>query len=408
MNRSTTIISILLLVMLLLAGVWWYFFFEKGAIATQPQPVSSSTPKGFTPLNNAPINASTSSPRGATSSDTSNIPDELPSAKKKVMRLYATPVAYGLLASSTASSSSVFFVDRGTGHIYNASKDGSLTEKISNTTILRVYESYFDVQAKNILLRYIKEGTDAVTTVIAPITSEIRAKFLSNNIDTLASSPKGDKIFYIEKTNDGTVGYISKIDGSAKKGVFESPLKEWVVSWPEENIVTLTTKASRLSPGFLYFLNLKTGNLVKILGPVYGLTTNTSKDGKKVLYSRSTSGKIETRVLTVAENALQDTLFLTLPEKCVWSTLVKTSAYCAVPQTPPSNLPDDWYKGLTKTADTIWHVDTVTNSVHKITNLYEDAGTQIDAVNLTLSPDEQSLYFINNTDLSLWSVDLAD
>lgn len=407
MTRSTTIILILLFIVALLGGAWWYFFFEKGTVSPT-QTTSSTTPISFTPLNNTPINPE-ATPTKPTEGTATTTTDELPTtAKSKVKKIYASPVAFGISASSTASSSSVYFVDRGTGHIYNAMLDGTTPEKISNTTILRVYESYFDKQAKNILLRYIKEGTDVVTSVIAPITAEIRASFLSNNIDTLTTSPKGDKIFYIERTDAGAVGYISKIDGSAKKAVFESPLKEWVVTWPEENIVTLTTKASRLNPGFLYFLNLKTGNLVKILGPIYGLTTNTSKDGKKVLYSRSTSGKTETRVLTVAENAVQETFFITLPEKCVWSSLEKNSVYCAVPTTPINNLPDAWYKGLARPSDQIWRLDTVTNSVNKVSNLFEDTGTIIDATNLSLTPNEQALFFINNTDLSLWSVDLAD
>lgn len=406
MTRFTTILILLIATVLILIGAWWYFFFEKGTVPA-PQTTASSTSRAFTPLNSS-VPPEQTPEKPTTSSTTEPVTQTTPDTKKRVKKLYTTPVAFGILASSTASSTSVYFIDRGTGHIYNAKVDADVPEKVSNTTILRVYESYFDMQAKNVLMRYIKEGTDIVTSVVAPITDEIKAKFLSTTIDTLATSPKGDKIFFIEKTATGVIGYISKLDGTVKKAVFESPLKEWVVTWPEENIVTLTTKASRFNPGYLYFLNLKTGNLAKVLGPIYGLTTNTSRDAKKVIYSKSVSGKIETRVLTVAENSNQETLFLTLPEKCVWSTVQKSSVYCAVPSEPQKNLPDDWYKGLLKPVDQIWHLDTVTNSINKVSNLFEDAGTDIDAVNLTLPPNEQALFFINNSDLSLWSVDLAD
>jgi len=405
MSRFTTFTIVLFILILALIGVWWYFFFEKGT-APAPEANPPVTRPGFTPLNpNGAIpetSSTTPSTPGAVSSSTD------PLSFPKVRKLFATPVAVGIVGSSTASTTSVFFVDRGNGHIYNANIEENAPTKLSNTTILRVYQSAFDPQGKNVLMQYIKEDTDVITTVHAKIVQELKARFISNTAESIAVSPKGDRLFSIEKTNTGAIGYVSTLDGVTRTEVFSSPLREWIATWPEENTITLTTKANRLNPGYLYFLDPKNKSMKKILGPSLGLTTNTSADAKKVLYSRSISGKLETRVLTVADGSNQDTLLQTLPEKCVWSKIKKTSVYCAVPSEPLKNLPDDWYKGLTRGVDQIWHLETVTNGVNKVTNLFNETGVSIDAINLTLDPKEQALFFINNTDLSLWSVDLSD
>lgn len=406
MSRTTTFISILLLFVLILVGAWWWLFFEKGSSPVSST-ASSTRPQAFSPLNPNNTNQQQSSTTISTQEDP--IIAETPGfTPKKVRKLYSTPVAYGITASSTASSSSVFFVDRGTGHVYNMSIEEEKPNKISNTTILRVFESIIDPKAKNIVLRYIKEGSEIITTIFAPINTEIKAKNATNNAYEITVSPKGDRIFSLEKTVSGISGYISKIDGTSKTLVFDSPLSEWLVSWPEEGTIALTTRASYTKPGYLFLLNTKTGESKKVLGPVYGLTTNVSTDGKRVLFSLSESGKLSTKILNLADGSIQTTLLQTLPEKCIWSIVKKTSIYCAVPNEPAKNMPDDWYKGLVNGVDQIWHLDTVTNDIGKISNLLTDTGTLIDAVNLTLDNKEFALYFINQYDLSLWSVDLRE
>lgn len=407
MSRTATFISILLLFVLILAGLWWWLFFERS-----PSPVSntasSTRPQAFSPLNpnnNTTQPGSTTTPVQETPVVTNEAPAFVP---KKIRKLYSTPVAYGVTASSTASSSSVFFVDRGTGHVYNMSIDDEKPNKISNTTILRVFESIIDTKAKNIVLRYIKEGSEIITTVFAPIDTEIKARNATNSLQEVTISPKGDRLFSLEKTMTGALGYISKIDGTAKTLVFDSPLKEWLVSWPEEGTIALTTKASYTKPGYLFLVNTKTGESKKVLGPIYGLTTNVSRDAKRVLFGLSESGKISTKMLNLADGSIQTTLLQTLPEKCVWSVVKKTSVYCAVPNEPAQNMPDAWYKGLVNNVDQIWHLDTVTNDIGKLSNLLTDTGTLIDAVNLTLDDKEFALYFINQNDLSLWSADLRE
>lgn len=409
MSRTATIITVLLLIVLIFVGLWYWLFFEKGT-QNIPTPVAPVSSNGFTPLNPSTpsqgqsTNTPTTTPTQNTSTSTAaNSPEQ-----KKVRKIYQNPVASGLYASSTASSSLVYFADRGNGHTYVADINIAQPEKISNTTILRVYESYWDKNAKNIILRYIREGSNAITTISSPISSEIKAKSLSANILTMSISPKGDRVFTLEKTSDGSVGYISKIDSSVKTEIFGSPLSGWIVSWPEENTITLTTNASNKSPGYLYFLNVSNKAVTKILGPIYGLTTNTSRDAKKVFYSQYVNGQTETKVYGVAEKSTQDTYLVTLPEKCIWSNLKKTSLYCAVPTQPVQNLPDAWYKGTITATDQIWHLDTVSNTVNKVANLLEEAGSSIDAFGLTLDQKELGLFFINKTDLSLWAIDLTD
>lgn len=404
MSRVTIIISVLIFIVLVFIGLWYWLFFEKGT-TPMPTPTAPVSNNGFSPLNPSSPNQTPTTPTStSTPTQGTSTPIVDTTVPAKVRRIYATPVASGLHASSTSSTSLVYFADRGNGHTYIADINGEKPEKISNTTILRVHESLWDKNAKNVILRYIREGNNIVTTISSPLSTEIKARPLSNAISSMAVSPKGDRIFTLENG----VGYISKIDGSVKTEVFNSPLSGWVVTWPEENTITLTTNASNKSPGYLYFLNAANKNIVKVLGPINGLTTNTSRDAKKVFYSQYVAGKTETKVFSLTEGSIQDTYLVTLPEKCTWSNLKKTSMYCAVPNQPLTNLPDAWYKGTVLGNDQIWHLDTVSNSVNKVANLLEETGSTLDAFGLTLDQAELGLFFINKHDLSLWAIDLTD
>lgn len=412
MSRTKTIISILIIIIIALAGIWYWFFFQKGIPLFSTKNNTTKTENGsFSPLNpnnNLPnTNETSTTTKDQPSSNTPN--QNLPDEKTKVVlkKIYSTPVSFGIIGSSTANSSSVIFVDRGNGHIFQSFIEGTTT-KISDTTILRVYESFFDTKGKNVILRYLKEGSDEITSLFAPVAPEIKAKNVSKNILNLAVSPKGDRIFTLEKSSVGVIGFVSKIDGSNKTQVFDSPLTGWVVSWPEENTVALNTKASNISSGYLYFVDIKKNIVKKILGPINGLTSNTSHDLKKIIYSSSNISKTNTSLFTLGDKTSQDTLFLTLPEKCVWSNIKKNGIYCAVPTEVKGSLPDDWYKGQIKNTDQIWYLNTTTNDIHKVSNLFEASGEYIDAINLVLDPKEQALFFINKSDLSLWSIDLTE
>ena len=427
---SYTIITIIILAVL---GAFAYFFFYLNKPAPPGNSVTAQNPF-------SPFGSGGSSNAQKPGNNTPNVSTQNGQTYQypKVRELWPTPIG-GFVASTTASSTFVRFVDRGTGYIYDMDMASATPINISNTTVPLVYSSYWNKNAMSGIFRYIKEGGDditnfyvqlhstATTTVIhvtnasgtamtnipiPPVLSQtpydLRGTYFPGNIISAAVSPKGNQIFTIENENGNGVGFISNFDGSGSSQIFSTPLTQVNAFWPSTTTLMMSTKASGSSYGYLYAINIKTGGMSEILGGVTGLSVLPNQTGQLVLYSdNSSSGNSVTSLYTVKDSSSQDLPFVTLAEKCVWSRQNPLDLYCAVPVSTLSNAyPDAWYKGTDPTTDQIVEIDTDTGSVHLVSNLSQDAKTSIDAEWLALDPSERFLYFVNKNDLSLWSVDL--
>ncbi len=428
MRKSTFILVIVLVVAILVGGMYW--FYNR---STSPSDDTTNQPSnnGFSPFGRNDVKTpdiTTDTTPQATSTPVvvSNNRIELP----KLRQLSATPVG-GMsasttkmrsltLASTTINATIVRFIDRGMGHVYEANDVNLAVEKISNTTLPKIYESYWNKDLTSVILRYLRDNTDEVTSFYAEIrpvaTStassttpfEIKGKYLSSTINQIAVSPTGDKIFTWNIEGGRGIGYISSFDEKNKVKVIDVPFTQVQIAWPEANTLTINTNASALSFGFLYTVNVKTGEMKKVVGNVRGLSTKMSADAAKLLYSFSGQGSIGTGIYTIKDSKVGEVIFKTLADKCVWSTVRKNEVYCAVPtEIPNGAYPDDWYKGTVSFVDKIWHLDTSTGEVHLLGDLLKLSNKLIDATQLTLDPKENYLYFVNKKDLSLWSLDLT-
>ncbi len=412
MSKKTFILIIFLAIAAV--GGLYYWFFVRDLSPGLSTTSSSSTKKSA--IFGSQTSPGNTNGAGGTSSATSTASTTI--TPIAVLReLSKTPVG-GMVASTTASSTIIRWIDRGVGRVYQAYSNSNTIDELSNTTIPRVYRTIWDKNADAFILQSLTDDSDAITTIYAGLFPnisssttpfELRGSPLPASTVAVVASPEGNKVLTLETTasNSSTVGYISQFDGSKKTLAFSTPLTQVNVEWPTDSTIALTTKGSSNAAGFLYFIDPKTGLFNKILGNIRGLSTLTSKDANKVLFSTTLADGIKTSVYDIPSATTQDLIFNTLPEKCVWSSLQKTVIYCAVPsQIPSATYPDAWYQGTVSFSDSIWEVDAVTGSAHIVADLLKSSGTVIDAMNLTLDPKENYLYFINKRDLSLWSLQL--
>jgi len=343
-------------------------------------------------------------------------------------KLHNSPVAgvYAFtkkIAGTTTQDVVVRYIERGLGHVYETNMSNLKEERISNETRLKIYEALWGNAGNGVVIRYLNgDKNDTIQTYSmvlrdiknATTTEEGRrietdGVFLPENISEVAiSQEKGDRMFYVLPTGDSSVGITAGFDGKKQVQVFDSPLKEWLSFWPNDKLITLTTKPSQNVPGFMYFLDAQTGKTTKILGRINGLTTLTSSDGKNVLYSESKNGGLDLYVYAVAGDVKTKLSLTTLPDKCAWSKLKKEVLYCGVPQVPPrGSFPDSWYQGVTSFSDDIWMIDAATGVTTMLVSPPKTAGEEIDATKLLLSPDESFLLFVNKKDSAPWSLKLA-
>ena len=215
-------------------------------------------------------------------------------------------------------------------------------------------------------------------------------------------SPNNSSLFYIFNTENSAVGITASSLGDKKNQIFSSPFTEWLSQWPNNRMITLTTKPSSMVSGFMYYIDPSIKKLTKILNGINGLTTLTSPSGKLILYNDNSLS------LRIYNTSTKDSMSLgikTMPEKCIWNN-TSTTLYCAVPKyLSGNNFPDVWYQGEVSFSDEIWKINTENGSS---TNIADPSsftrGEEIDGIKLSLDEGENYLFFINKKDSYLWEL----
>lgn len=395
----------------LLALIWFYFNNNTSQPAPIVYDVNSDVYDPFGTKNlSAPIVATTS-----LSTDNSSQGNFI--STNRLQKISEEPVSGFSLNEDKEKKLNIHYILRSNGNIYEKYEDLAEAKRLSNTTVPKVYESFWLPGGEKLIIRYLREKTENIQTFsvkINPATTTtnefeggIDGNFLPENITALAVNPLGDKIFYLTFNLNGSSGFISKPDGLNKKLLFESPLIEWNVSWPKEEIITMATRPSAIASGYLYFLNSQDGTFSKILGNIRGLTTKTNSQATEVLYSDSSRNSPRLYILNIKKKESKLLPWNTLPEKCAWSNLEPKIVYCAVPKTIEAGAyPDIWYQGLTNFNDDIWSVNTETGATNLVYDIQKETQNNIDAISLQVDKKDNSLFFINKTDLSLWKLNL--
>ncbi len=417
MNKKTLIL-VAVVIILIIIGASAYFYFKK-------TPVGTEQPGGLFPDPSQQIVSTPLTPSG--NGDDTNIPF-IPGSGATLPRLYElhkTPVAgSGFIESGKGANRTVMarYVERGLGHIYETPLATLVESRISNETRSRLSEALWGNGGKSVVIRSFDEAEEAIRTRILNLGSSVTSFaqgtstaqtgdfiqteeiFLPDYIPFLATAEDGaDKIFYLENGNSSSVGLITNFRG-VSTGIFDSTFTEWLPQFPNQKLVTLTTKPSASVPGHFFFLDTKTRVTTKILSGINGLTTLTSRDGKLVLFAETKGGAPELSVYNVTKKEILPLFMQTLPEKCAWSVKESAVVYCAVPQAiPTAEYPDQWYQGLVSFSDSIWKINTVTFVAEKIYDL-----PSLDVINPAISSDDTYFLFMNKVTSTPWVYRITD
>lgn len=409
MTKSTKNKIIILLIIAALLASGLFYFWNKYIKQAAPAPIATE-----------PSSETSYFGGGDTRTESGPDTDNQGSAENKegvpILRQISDKPVAGGIAFNNGSSTYIRYVERGTGHIVETDADSFESAKISNTTIPKVPQAIWSPAGQTVVIRYLKDGANKISSFSANIikattTQDVsknpKSAFLPSNINQLTINPAGDKIFYLRNQESESVGVISNIDGSKKNSLFRSAVTEWIVSWPNKEIIALTTKPSFAAAGYLFFLNSKTGGANKILSGINGLTALVDNATKNILYSESIDDSIRLNYYDLKSNLSKTLSFKTLPEKCVWSKTEEFIAYCAVPKTiEEGEYPDNWYQGLVSFNDSVWRVNAKTNSSELVFDFRKESSNEFDVTDPFLSGDDEYLFFTNKKDLTFWSLDL--
>lgn len=308
----------------------------------------------------------------------------------------------------------VRYVNKATGIIYQTFADKLDERKFSSTIIPKVYEAFFGNNGESVVMRYLKNDQKTIETFAGNIpkeipgvdfigASEVKGSFLPENISDISVSPDASKIFYLFNIGDNAAGITFTLQTNTKIQVLDSPFTEWLSSWPNNKIITVTSKPSANVPGYMYAINPDRKDFNKILGGINGLTTLASPDGKMVLYADNNLSLSIFNVSTGNSNLLG---VKTLPEKCAWGT-ASDVIYCAVPKfIDRAQYPDSWYQGEVSFSDQMWKIDAVSGNTTMMSDPSSISGEEVDGIKLNLDSNQNYLFFVNKKDSYLWKLDL--
>lgn len=317
-------------------------------------------------------------------------------------------------------ATAIRYMEQSTSNIFETYTDSLVETRISNTTIPRIYDTYWNTDGQSFVLRYLDDNTNKIQTYLASLVEasvfldsgsssspnllkELKGNFITENITDISVSPDKTRFFTLEPVVGGVVGITSDFLGLKKSQVFESPLSEWLSFWPNASTITVATKPTGTLPGFMYSIDVNKKSFDKVLGGIVGLTTKMSPDGKTVLYSASIANGVRLYSYDMTKKVATDLGISTFPEKCVW---LKDSmiAYCAVPKSFSSGVyPDIWYQGRTSFSDVLWRINLGTGSYEVLVDPEKSQSISIDMINLSLDPSEKYILFTNKKDGLLWN-----
>jgi hypothetical protein len=333
-----------------------------------------------------------------------NVPDPKSPTKKVDSKTKTTPEVPKIEIPKVDIVPALRFVARSNGHIYEQYLDTKASGKISNTTIPTIHEAVFAKEGQFIVYRYLNDMDETIQSFFGTLGGETSGGFLPENIESVSTAPSGAQFFYLVPIGNDIAGYLGSFTNSKKTQIFTSAFTEWIPQWAQPNTIFLTTKPSYLFKGSLYAINKKTNAFTKVFGGIKGLTTLASSTGNGILYTNTSNGTPMLGVYNITSHSFSPLGISTITDKCVWSQDGIT-AYCGVPNSIQSGqYPDAWYQGIVTFNDSIVKIDTA--NLSSITIMDTEEINALDATNLTLSPDEKTLFMINKKDSTLWSLDL--
>jgi len=424
MRRTLTIAAILIVILGVAVGIYFFFFANRAPTLTVG---GGAVNNPFGGVGDGSGAAATGNDIGT--SETQGMEQTAVAAQPapRLVEIAAGPIAEGVamvrvvipavyaaatgsstvptVVTATSTDTEIRYIERASGNVYAYRIHANTLTRISNRTIPGVQEASWLADGSLAYTRYVTTDADGTMHAegYALPANGIGGFALPRDLAQV-SAAGSSTLFTLASGDNGSVGTISKADGTGGATAFSSALSQITAFFSSGGLFAMT-KPSASAGGYAFSIDGK-GNFTRAVGPLNALSIMPNHAGTKLLVSYLDRGTLKLASYDLAAKQLTALPVATLAEKCVWAA-DDLSAYCAVPVSLPSGtLPDDWYQGATFFTDRLWKVDFDSRVAELVTNLPTLAKTDIDAVSLTLDPTEDAISFINKRDGSLWSYDL--
>jgi len=384
-NRKKIIIIVSAVILIILGLILIYFLFFRGGPAAEQGIIGRLFPA-----------AEEKEQPGAET--ISGIGQKEEKIKKSLIQLTTVAVS-GL---KPVANSRVRYLEKATGHVYEISGDGEERIRISNTTIPKIFDVFWSADAGKAILGIFEDENIRYFSATFTGTST-RGVFLPSNINLGGYAPKKDRFLYSAAIN-GHYSLIAADPANLQQTkIYSTTFGDFLISWPAENAISLLTRPSGTTEGYLYKINPQTGVFSKIIGGLKGLEALWSPDGEKILISQTSGARITSHVISVQGKEISQGP-KTSAAKCAWTSATTTASiiYCGVPAFFPAGVyPDDWLKGKISFNDRLFKINTALPEAGEI--LTEQT---FDIEKIAVDQENRYLYFTDKKDETLWGLKL--
>jgi len=317
-------------------------------------------------------------------------------------QLTTRPIAgFGEVTFGTSTKTALYYVEKGTGHVYSIDTTTGEEQRLSGTTFAQTNTAVISDDGAYVAIsingnskdkRLVLGNLDLENNVLEEIfTTEAYDYSLSENNELLFTTPE----------SKGLVAYSYDTKNQTKKEIFILPFYEANIQWGSkaESKHYVYPKTSYALEGYLY--EIEKGKLKRL--PVGGYGFSALVGEEDILFSVSEAQKSNSYAYNFSSKVTKPISLTLLPEKC--SALVGVSLFtCPYDEsiTNTLNLPDSWYTGELILKDSIWRINPDLPPGGRFIDPFLEIGRELDIVGLSESLDFTSIYFSNKNDNTLW------
>jgi hypothetical protein len=316
----------------------------------------------------------------------------------------STPAVPQQTQTTSSPDIEVRFIDRASGNVYSYLARARTLTRISNKTLPGIQIASWVPDGSKAFVQFLAASAGAEQVNTYALTANGGDGYLLENNLSQAVVAGSSTLFTLYTGSTGSVGTVSNIDGSNSRTLFSSVLSALTVHATSGDLFA-TTKPSSQIDGYAFQINRKTGVFSRMLGPFRGLSVLPNANGSSLLYSYTDAGVYRLRVLTVANRQSVGLPVATVTEKCTWASNSQ-AIYCAIPTNLEGDIPDAWYQGSKVFTDRIWRIDLQSRVASLVLDPSQIGNSNIDAVNLTVDPNEDFLVFMDKHTGALYAYDL--
>jgi hypothetical protein len=304
--------------------------------------------------------------------------------------------------NNSPTSTAIYYVEAGTGHLYRIDLATGVEERRSGTTVREA--AWAEISPDGRHIAYLSGYGSRPALVVGTVASDTPTMTLTNvstNAGDIAFTTDGSVVY--TETDTTLTGRRYNLGTQTSETLFTLPFRDATVRWgtSTRSAHLVFPRPSHLLPGYLYLVSGGTLNRLPHAG--YGVAGMLAAGF--VVQSEMFS---ETLTTSLYDLTLRDAIPLNLPvlpEKCVGSERTVGRLWCAVSDMAIGyGFPDTWYRGEVSARDTLYEFilsPTSTETINLI-DLSAESGRDHDIIRLRPSQRDDAVYFINRTDNSLW------